>query len=38
MAFVMLLFAEKPRDYRNWEQIRGWAAEIRSSLLEGKRS
>jgi menaquinone-dependent protoporphyrinogen IX oxidase len=38
MAFVMLLFAEKPRDYRDWDQIRGWAAEVRSAFLEGKRS
>ena len=37
MAFVMLLFAEKPRDYRNWEYIRDWAAAIRTRLLEGKR-
>jgi menaquinone-dependent protoporphyrinogen IX oxidase len=37
MAFVMLMFAEKARDYRNWEQIRGWAAEIRSAFLDGKR-
>jgi menaquinone-dependent protoporphyrinogen IX oxidase len=37
MAFVMLLFAEKPRDYRNWERIRGWAAEIRPKLSEENR-
>jgi menaquinone-dependent protoporphyrinogen oxidase len=34
MVFVMLLFAEKPRDYRNWEHIRSWAAETRPRLLE----
>lgn len=36
MVFVMLLFAEKPRDYRNWENIRGWAANLRPKLLDKK--
>jgi menaquinone-dependent protoporphyrinogen oxidase len=33
MAFVMLLFAEKPRDYRNWERIQGWAKQLGPKLL-----
>ena len=33
MVFVMLLFAEKPRDYRNWENIRAWAADLRPKLF-----
>jgi menaquinone-dependent protoporphyrinogen IX oxidase len=33
MVFVMLLFAQKPRDYRDWEQIRNWGAEIRTLYL-----
>jgi len=36
MVIVMLLFAEKPRDYRNWESIRGWAADLRPRLLDKK--
>jgi menaquinone-dependent protoporphyrinogen IX oxidase len=36
MVFVMLLFAEKPRDYRNWEIIRGWATDVRPILLDKK--
>jgi menaquinone-dependent protoporphyrinogen IX oxidase len=33
MAFVMLLFAEKPRDYRNWDCIRSWAKRLRPKIL-----
>jgi menaquinone-dependent protoporphyrinogen IX oxidase len=36
MVFVMLLFAEKPREYRNWENIRGWAADLRPKLFDRK--
>jgi menaquinone-dependent protoporphyrinogen IX oxidase len=34
MVFVMLLFAEKPRDYRDWEIIRRWAADLRPKLFD----
>ena len=37
MVFVMLLFPQKPRDYRDWDQIRNWGAEFRSTYLEDQK-
>lgn len=36
MLLVMLLFADKPGDFRNWEAIRSWASELYPLLLGEK--
>ncbi|UCF97607.1 MAG: hypothetical protein JSV89_20910 [Spirochaetaceae bacterium] len=38
MVFVMLLFAEKPRDYRDWDHIRGWATKLGPKLLTASQT
>lgn len=36
MLFVMLVVAARPSDQRNWDLIRSWSSEMRSTLLSGR--